>query len=404
MTVVLLVILYALSSLFTYFVSRRVVLHPVDAKLARAASQFMRTESLPLRSNSHFDATYWIVLHADATTATNAPQTISGTKAITKTLASEQKSVHQYSLKANGETYRTLVIPGDVAGMPTIKSVMFLTNESVQIYDLGKLKSVIVIVGIFGIILATALGFFLSERMLRPIRKSWKRQLAFVADASHELRTPLAVIQSNLGIAMDHTDQTIVDNLEWLNNAHGQTRRLSKLVESLLFLARSDAGHVSVNPQKIDLRDVIACIEELYQSVAQMRGIQLDVTMDGAATIMGDSEKLHQALVILMDNAVKFTSEGGRIRLDAAHKKNKIIIKIYDTGRGMDSETLKHVFDRFYTSDPSRTRNASNSGTGLGLPTAEQLISAHGGSIRMESDGPGCGATAIVELPLLRTG
>lgn len=208
MTVVLLVVLYALSSVFTYFVSCHVVLKPVDAKLSRVANQFIRTGTLPTMGGGHPDAIYWMLSQSDVSTSTNAPQVVTNAKVVKDILTSHQSSIRRYSIQVGGQAYGVLYIPDSVVGMPSVQSLVLLTNETAQLFDLKKLESVITIVGLFGVVLAMGIGFFLSDRMLRPIRKSWNRQLEFVADASHELRTPLAVVQSNLGIVMEHTDES----------------------------------------------------------------------------------------------------------------------------------------------------------------------------------------------------
>lgn len=264
---------------------------------------------------------------------------------------------------------------------------------------LKQLKHVIFLVGIFGLTAAGMVGFFLAERMLRPIRSAWQRQLEFVADASHELRTPLSVIQSNLGIVMEHTNESVTENLEWLNNAHGESRRLSKLVRDLLTLARSDSERMPIEREEVDLQDLILHIHELYETVADMRGILLRVDAPSSHTILGDRDRLHQLLVILLDNAVKFTEPGGSIEISLKAQKYLVVISVTDTGLGIERENLRRVFDRFFTVDPARSREQSSNGTGLGLAIARWIVDAHGGKISIDSEGIGLGTVVRIELP-----
>lgn len=264
---------------------------------------------------------------------------------------------------------------------------------------LSGLKRVILIVGLFGLLAATLVGFFLAERMLRPIRSAWRRQVEFVADASHELRTPLAVIQSNLGIVMEHTNETVLENLEWLNNAHGESRRLSKLVRDLLTLARSDSERMPVERTEIDLQDLLSHIHELYETIAQMRGIALELDATSPLVMLGDRDRLHQLFVILLDNAVKFTEEGGTIHIALSEQKSSAVITVTDTGLGIAREHLQRVFDRFFTVDPARSREQAGKGTGLGLSIARWIADAHGGRISVDSNGIGQGTTVRIELP-----
>ena len=255
---------------------------------------------------------------------------------------------------------------------------------------LSKLLAGLLIGGLGGLALAGVGGWWLAGKSLRPVQVAFNRQHAFVSDASHELRTPLAVIRANA----EYLQQEQPDNPE-VREIVGETDRLSSLVDSLLAVARDDnsarAGHVPV-----DLSEVVAATVESMRPLAEDHGLELTHAEPESLFVLGDRDQLRQVLVILLDNAVRYTPEGGRIHVQARPDGREAILTVHDTGMGIPAEALERVFERFYRADEARNRQSG--GAGLGLAIARELVTRHEGKISVTST-EGAGSTFEIRLP-----
>ncbi len=225
----------------------------------------------------------------------------------------------------------------------------------------------------------------------RQTEQALQAQRRLVTDASHELRTPLTTIRGNLGLLerrppIDDEDKTAV-----LTDLVDETNRLIRLTNDLLVLARSDAGR-PLRSESIDLQPLIddTCRQANLLGTARTIVCENDL----AATLIGDRDAIKQVLLILLDNALKFTPAGGTITIGTALADRLVAIRIADTGSGIEPEALPHIFERFYRADMSRT----GEGAGLGLAIAKELIEAQHGRITVESV-VGKGSTFTVTLP-----
>ncbi|MBW5446837.1 sensor histidine kinase [Cohnella sp. CFH 77786] len=258
-----------------------------------------------------------------------------------------------------------------------------LTNVTAEIGMLHRLQNILLFGGIAGLLVAVGAGFYLANRALTPIRISMERQQQFVSDASHELRTPLSVIQAHAELLLRHPDHTIEQDSKHVSTVLQEARRMSKLVGGLLTLARSDAGVMELDIKTVLMDRVIQdCVNKL-QALAEMKDIILQAETDSSVPIQADEERLHQLLTIVLDNAIKYTPEGGLVRIACRKLPHSVFLEIEDTGIGIAPEHLSRVFDRFYRSDKARTRQEG--GTGLGLAIAKWIVERHGGKIRVES-------------------
>jgi len=231
--------------------------------------------------------------------------------------------------------------------------------------------------------------------MLASLEEAYRTQQRFVADASHELRAPLTAIQGNLDLLRRHPEMAASDREEALAEARREADRLTHLVADLLVLARADAG-VQLNRRAVDL-DVI--LLEAFRTGRQLtRGQVLELESVEPARVEGDAERLTQLVLILLDNAIRYTPSPGRITLGLRRIDHTVEISVRDTGVGIGPEDLPRVFERFYRADPARSRDAG--GTGLGLPIARWIAEQHGGDLSLRST-PGRGTTAMIRLPLL---
>jgi signal transduction histidine kinase len=235
-------------------------------------------------------------------------------------------------------------------------------------------------------------------------------QRRFLADAAHELRAPLAVIQGNLEVLERFPNMSSPERIEAVTDSAREASRLGRLANDLLALARGDAGD-GLHLQPLDLAPILEETWREVLGVAAGRRLELGTLED--CRVLGDRDKLKQLALILLDNALKYTPDGGRITLELRRSNTQIELgpaeldsaesrqaefRIRNTGPVISPEDLERVFERFYRTDASRSRNTG--GTGLGLPIARWIVGQHGGTIRLESE-TGVGTTVIVRLPIV---
>jgi len=231
--------------------------------------------------------------------------------------------------------------------------------------------------------------------MLTSIETAYGAQQRFVSDASHELRAPLTAIQGNLELLRRHPEMPVTDRGEALAEVERETNRLTRLVADLLALARADAG-VTLQRQQVDLDAVVL---DTFRTARQLSsGQELALEPFEPVQVVGDEDRLKQLVLILVDNALKYTPAGGRVTLGLRRNGTAAEILVRDSGVGIAQDELPHVFERFYRADPARGRDPG--GTGLGLPIARWIARQHGGDVTLESV-PEQGTAAIIRLPIL---
>jgi two-component system OmpR family sensor kinase len=233
--------------------------------------------------------------------------------------------------------------------------------------------------------------------MLARLDTTFATQRRFMADASHELRTPVAAIRSMTDVALAGSS-TFAECKRVLRRVNVQAEQLGTLISDLLLLARADEDGPAMDhlPLRLDLR--IAEVAAVAEASAQERGLALETRTSGPLLVLGDEARLIQAVSNLLENAIAYTHEGGRISVTAAQHDANATFTVRDTGVGIGAEHLPHIFQRFYRGDHARTRSAG--GTGLGLAIVDWVISAHGGTIAVESQ-VGQGTAFTVTLPLV---
>ncbi|MGB3189549.1 MAG: ATP-binding protein [Limnoraphis sp.] len=289
-----------------------------------------------------------------------------------------------------------------------------------------------------------AIGWFLSGLAIAPVRESYQRLKQFTADASHELRSPVATIQTNVQVALAEPDLNPSER-QHLQLIERLTRRLGRLVDDLLFLARTDSGIVQSQFVSLPLDAVLMEVVEEQTAIATAKGIHLhleiidpqvpeietsseetatpEISLEDYFTLTGDWDQLVRLFTNLVDNAVQHSSEGGKVTVqlqwvragkrlwlskgsesgDKPHFQfERLQVWVQDTGRGIPPEALPQIFDRFYRVDPSRSHRRYQ-GTGLGLAIAQAIVDNHQGQIQVESQ-LNQGTTITVILPVYRTG
>ncbi|KEO81255.1 sensor histidine kinase [Tumebacillus flagellatus] len=294
--------------------------------------------------------------------------------------------VTQYQFPQNTPFFSGLPQTG-MAGQPVQKvqnTVQVVRNIDAEQDVLETLLVVTVLVIVVGGGLIVGAGFFLAGRALVPIRQAWERQQQFVADASHELRTPLAVVQSHSELMLRHPDETIQEQSRNVAVVLKETKRMTKLVSDLLTLARTDSNQALLELRPFRLDEVVRDVAEDYTLMAELQEIELQTNIEDELEMIGDANRIRQLLLILLDNALKYTPEGGRIRLTCRNAGGGMIeLIVADTGIGIAPDDVARIFDRFYRGDKARTR--AEGGSGLGLSIAEWIAEAHHGKIRAES-------------------
>lgn len=304
-----------------------------------------------------------------------------------------------------GHYYRVLDIPYTLPdnllnterGPIVVRSIIAVSIVDPEVASLRDLLIIIVSGLVSGMLIIVLAGYYLARRSMVPIQASWEKQQQFVADASHELRTPLAVVKSNAELILRHPNHTVEEESIRVTNIIREVRRMTKLVADLLTLARSDANQLELNFGSVSVNELVEIISEQFIPLAEMEGLVLKVQLAEQLELMADKERLHQLLVILLDNAIKYTPPPGEILLTGIRQGNNLIITVEDTGQGIPTEDLPHVFDRFYRSDKARSREKG--GTGLGLSIAKWIVEQHGGRISADSK-PGAGTKFSIVLPL----
>jgi len=241
--------------------------------------------------------------------------------------------------------------------------------------------------------------FFLASsvnHMLTRLEQGVNREQRFVSDASHELRTPLSIILGHAGMLCRWGQEDKAMLKEGLETIYDEAGRMSTLVQRLLELARADQKRLKLNPEIVDLGELV---ENVYREMLPVLSADRLVLQENeAGFVEADVDTIHELLLILLDNARKYTPEGGTISLFSLRENNEMHFGVRDTGEGIAKEDLAHIFERFYRVDNARTRHTG--GAGLGLALAQQLAIANGGRLVAESK-VGEGTCMHVYMPLL---
>lgn len=236
------------------------------------------------------------------------------------------------------------------------------------------------------------------DAMIARLDSAFERQRRFTADASHELRTPLGVIRSQSDLALSRP-RTPEYYERVLTSIRDETRRLTRLAESLLALARADAGE-ALTLQDIDYQNLVAEVGASVAARARDARLRLSIQLDDCPPVQGDEAWLTQLLVNLLDNAIRHTAAGGRLTLTLSTARHGALVEVADTGQGIAPEHLPRLFERFFRADEARAR--ATGGAGLGLAICQWIASAHGGDLTVES-AVGVGTTVRVWLPAAET-
>lgn len=300
-----------------------------------------------------------------------------------------------YELKIGNEyTYRCINISAET--IEGERYLQLLINCDSQKDLVQQYKDIIITSVIICSILSLIASYILSKKTLEPIKDNMIKQMEFVQNVSHELRTPLTIIQAKQELLLQEPNAKIIDKTEDIAQTLSETKRLSKLVKDLLILSRADAKKDALQKESVNIDEYIKEIVSPYVEIAELEGKEIAFNLNYNQDIEVDSSKFYQLIVILLDNALKYTEENDKIEINTYLKDNKFVLEVKDTGIGISDEGLKRVFERFYREDEARSRETG--GTGLGLSLANFIVSAHDGTIKASHNQPK-GTIFTVRLP-----
>lgn len=247
------------------------------------------------------------------------------------------------------------------------------------------------------VLLAVALGasYILAKRVTKPIIENYKKQTEFVQNASHELRTPITIIQAQQELLLKEPNSKILDKSESINQTLKETKRITKLLKELMDLARVDSNNIKIEKSELDINELIKEIIQPYEEYAKLQNKKIKLELNNVKKIRADRNKISELIVIILDNAIKYTNSEDEIIIKTLKKDGKINLEISDTGIGISKEAMPHVFERFYRGDESHSKKIE--GSGLGLSIAKTIVNMHNGTIKIVPNNPK-GTKVIVKL------
>ena len=310
---------------------------------------------------------------------------------------SDGEAVVLAKLNSNGQKTKIMMMTKSINDPGNNHQTVYVGKDVTALYNgLDKATTIMAILGLLALLIATVVGHILSGKAMIPLRAAYEKQRQFAADASHELRTPLAVVMASADLL--ESDPSIKSPFlkQVIADVRDEVKKMTKLVSDLLIVARSDNKALKLKPTKFDLGAVVAQTARLMQPLAEQKKITLVAEEMPKNMIYADEQKIRQLILILVDNAVKYTPEGGCVTVHFCKaEKGKVAFAVADTGIGIAKEDQDKVFDRFYRVDKARSREMG--GNGLGLAIAQEIVNMHRGNISLSSE-LGKGTTFVVTL------
>jgi two-component system sensor histidine kinase CiaH len=251
-----------------------------------------------------------------------------------------------------------------------------------------------IMVSAFGFAIVALLVYFFSGLITKPAAESYDKQRRFITDAGHEIKTPLTIIEADASvIEMDSGPN------EWLDDIKVQTKRLTNLTNELVYLSKMDEqNRENVTMIDFPLSDLVTETANSFESRAKVAGKDLEMAVDPMISMHGDEESIRKLVSILLDNALKYSDDNGKIKLSLSGKGSYIKLSVYNTVEKIEKKDLSRIFDRFYRADESR--NSESGGHGIGLSIAQAIVKMHGGRISAVSpDGKSLTITAYLPAP-----
>jgi len=269
-----------------------------------------------------------------------------------------------------------------------------------QEYAYGEAKSRtfdrLLITNVFIFVVGGAISYYLARRTLQPIEEAHAAQSRFTADASHELRTPIAAMQTEIEVTLMDPKLTLAKTKKVLNSNLEELSKLTALTEGLLKLAQLE--NTDIEQTNIPVSELIDQSLGRVESAANAKNISLVRDDKAKTTILGDKSSLVEAIVTLLENAIKYSPAKTEVKIVSAIDGNNVVIQVIDQGMGIKAKDQKHIFERFYRADSARSKNETD-GYGVGLAIAKNIVELHGGSIGVSSK-PNNGSTFTISVPI----
>lgn len=337
-----------------------------------------------------------LLLNPDGSIATNPSDVpLSGLPDVASVQRASQSGRDSRTYTVGGQDLRIRTVAVHAADGSLIGFVQAGKSVEDSESSLRTLAEVMAGGAVAGLLLATVGGVFVAGIAIRPVKRSYERQREFVADASHELRTPLAVIRVNAEAAALGGDGG-----DAVSDIAAEATYMTRLLDDLLVLAGSDREGIEMRIARIDLAEVAGTAGRAAARLAEGQGLRFTVDVHGPLPVDADAERCREVMLILLDNALKYTPDGGSIALTAYKSGDDAVVAVSDTGIGVAPAELDRLFDRFYRVNKARSRAVG--GAGLGLSIAREIMQALGGTLKLESQ-PQLGTTATMRLPLARS-
>ena len=312
---------------------------------------------------------------------------------------SENGDVQVFSRSNEGGRLTSIMITAKTINAGGIGHMIFVGKDVSTLYfGLQRMTYALFAIAVIAVLIAIGISYYMAGRALIPLKEAYEKQRQFAADASHELRTPLAVVMSSADLLL--SDQSISSPFlrQIIEDVKDEVKKMSKLVSDLLIVARSDNNALKMQWKTLNLGELLNQNVRIMRPLAQKKDINLLAEGIINVKVRADEQKLKQVILILVDNAIKYTPEGGTVlvRFDGVFEA-MARFSIIDTGIGIAPEDLDRVFERFYRVDKARSREMG--GNGLGLSIAHEMVRLHEGNIKVESV-VDQGTRFIVEIPI----
>lgn len=307
-----------------------------------------------------------------------------------KRAASAKSDIGRFTLDGNRWAYLTM-------NNGTGHDIVYL-DVTAQQTILRNLVYTFLAVGLAMLIVIYFTSRYFANRSIAPVKDAFDKQKRFIADASHELKTPLAVITTNADVLLANGDDPIREQAKWLHHIKSETERMKTLTGDLLYLTEMDDARERMTYVPFDASEAVESVILTMEAVIFEKRLSLDYELEPGLTVRGSNEQIKQVVMILLDNAIKYANEGGAITVQLIRRHHDVQLSVTNTGEGIATEHLAHIFDRFYRVDASRSRKKG--GYGLGLAIAKSIVEQHKGRIGAKSM-PRQETTFSVQLPLL---
>lgn len=321
---------------------------------------------------------FTVVLKSDGTVVTVNTGQIA---AVSTADASEYASALWEDGKEDGYIgfYKYRAIP--VSGTLGEHNTMYIFLDCQR--DLTSFRSFLLIsvaASLLGMLLVFLLVMYFSKRLVKPVAESYEKQKRFITDASHELKTPLTIIDANTEVL----EMTSGEN-EWTTSIHNQIKRLNSLTQKLVFLSRMDEGNAeTLTMLDFSLSDAVEETATPFEAVAATQGKDLSLNITPNLSYCGDEASIRQLVSLLLDNAIKYSTDKGSIRLTLQTNGKNKVLTVWNTAQGLTPGRQGALFDRFYRPDTSRS--SATGGFGIGLSVAQAIVNAHKGKITAKSE------------------